>query len=50
VRNRLEVYGKQTEPLIGYYDKAGVVVRIDGAQLPDVTYEDIRAALGPADA
>jgi len=25
-------------------------VRIDGAQLPDVTYEDIRAALGPADA
>jgi len=50
VRNRLEVYGNQTEPLIDYYDKAGVVVRIDGAQLPDVTYEDIRAALGPADA
>ncbi|MBN1321583.1 MAG: adenylate kinase [Thermoleophilia bacterium] len=48
VRNRLEVYSKQTEPLIDYYDKEGVVVRIDGAQLPDVTYEDIRAALGPA--
>ncbi|NLO27050.1 MAG: adenylate kinase [Actinobacteria bacterium] len=50
VRNRLEVYGRQTEPLIDYYDKAGVVARIDGAQLPDVTYKDIRAALGPADA
>ena len=50
VRNRLEVYGKQTEPLIYHYDKAGVVVRIDGAQLPDVTYNDIRASLGPADA
>ncbi len=50
VRNRLEVYGKQTEPLIDHYDKAGVVVRIDGAQLPDVTYKDIRAALGPAEA
>ena len=50
VRNRLEVYGRQTEPLIDNNDKAGVVVRIDGAQLPDVTYNDIRAALGPADA
>ena len=50
VRNRLEVYGKQTEPLIGYYDRAGVVARIDGAQAADVTYEDIRAALGPAGA
>lgn len=48
VRNRLEVYGRQTEPLIGYYDRAGVVARIDGAQLPEITYEEIRAALGPA--
>jgi adenylate kinase len=50
VRNRLEVYQNQTEPLIDYYDRAGVVARIDGAQAPDVTYEDIRVALGPADA
>ncbi len=49
VRNRLEVYRKQTEPLIDYYEKAGVVVRIDGAKAPDEVYEDIRAALGPAD-
>jgi adenylate kinase len=48
VRNRLEVYRKQTEPLIGYYDQAGVVARIDGAQSPDAVYEDIRVALGPA--
>jgi adenylate kinase len=50
VCNRLEVYSKQTEPLIDYYDRAGVVARIDGAQAPEVTYEDIRVALGPADA
>jgi adenylate kinase len=50
VRNRLEVYQKQTEPLIDYYDGAGLVVRIDGAQAPEATYEDIRAALGPAGA
>jgi adenylate kinase len=37
VRNRLEVYRRQTEPLIDYYDQAGVVVRIDGAQLPGVS-------------
>ncbi len=49
VRNRLEVYRNQTEPLIDYYDRAGVVARIDGAQSPDRTYEDIRAALGPAE-
>jgi len=46
VRNRLEVYRKQTEPLIGYYDQAGVVARIDGALSPDEVYEDIRMALG----
>lgn len=50
VRNRLEVYRNQTEPLIDYYDRAGVVARIDGAQQPDITYEDIRAAVGPAGA
>jgi adenylate kinase len=48
VRNRLEVYRAQTEPLIAYYDEAGVVVRVDGAQAPDSVYDDIRAALGPA--
>jgi adenylate kinase len=48
VRNRLEVYRTQTEPLIDYYDRAGVVARIDGAKSPDAVYEDIRMALGPA--
>ena len=48
VRNRLEVYRNQTEPLIDYYDCAGLVVRIDGAQSPDDVYSSIREALGPA--
>jgi adenylate kinase len=50
VRNRLEVYRKQTEPLIEYYDRAGLVARIDGAQEAEKTYADIREALGPAEA
>lgn len=48
VRNRLEVYRNQTEPLIDYYDLAGLVTRIDGAQSPDDVYASIREALGPA--
>jgi adenylate kinase len=49
VRNRLAVYGQQTEPLIEYYDKLGVVARIDGDKAPDLVYADIRDAIGPAE-
>ena len=30
VKNRLEVYKKQTQPLIDYYDKKGILTTIDG--------------------
>jgi adenylate kinase len=50
VKNRLEVYRKQTEPLVDHYDRAGVVVRVDGAQEAAATYADIVDALGPAGA
>ena len=50
VRNRLVNYRSQTEPLIDYYDTAGVVARVDGAKSPDAVYEDIQMALGPANA
>ncbi|GAB4243156.1 MAG: adenylate kinase [Thermoleophilia bacterium] len=46
VRNRLEVYAKQTEPLIDYYDRQGLVSRIDGRLSPDEVYEQIREAIG----
>lgn len=50
VRNRLDVYRKQTEPLVDYYDQQGVVLRVDGAQDPEKVFDDIRVALGPAGA
>ncbi len=50
VRNRLEVYRTQTEPLVDYYDEAGVVVRVDGALGAEQVFEEIRMALGPTDA
>jgi adenylate kinase len=50
VRNRLVNYRNQTEPLIDYYDKAGVVGRVDGSKSPEDVYEDVRMTLGPAGA
>ncbi len=34
IRRRLEVYHSQTEPLIGYYDRAGLLRRFDGRARP----------------
>lgn len=48
VRNRLEVYRRQTEPLIDYYDRQGIVARIDGDQAPEAVLADIKEAIGPA--
>ena len=32
IRRRLEVYHAQTEPLVGFYDRAGLLRRIDGTR------------------
>jgi adenylate kinase len=38
VKNRLDVYHKQTAPLIEYYSQQGKLQRIDGSQdMPVVT-------------
>jgi len=46
IRHRLEVYHKQTEPLIKYYGKKGVLVRIDGTRDIDAVLEEICSHLG----
>jgi adenylate kinase len=45
IRRRLEVYHRQTEPLIGYYDRAGQLRRFDGTRSPDEVHARIRATL-----
>ena len=35
IANRLKVYEQQTAPLIGYYEAAGKLARINGQQAPD---------------
>jgi adenylate kinase len=45
IRRRLEVYHSQTEPLIGYYDRAGLLRRFDGLRNADEVHGHIRATV-----
>lgn len=46
VTRRIEVYLEQTEPLIDYYGKKGILLNIDGRQSIDKVFQDIVTALG----
>ena len=45
---RLRVYHEETEPLVGYYEARGLLLRVDGAGTPDAVNAAIRAALTAA--
>jgi adenylate kinase len=45
IRRRLEVYHSQTEPLIAYYDRAGLLRRFDGRRTADEVHAHIRATV-----
>jgi adenylate kinase len=45
VRHRLEEYHSKTEPLIGYYDDKGILLRIDGSRDAAQVQSQIRATL-----
>ena len=44
-QNRLDVYNKQTEPLIAFYTDKGLLKRINGDQAIDKVLQDIMKAL-----
>ena len=46
IKKRLEVYRKQTAPLVKYYEKKGILKRIDATKSPEEVYEEILDALG----
>lgn len=46
VLNRLEVYGRQTESLISFYEKKGVLVRVDSSRHRQETVEEILRVTG----
>lgn len=45
VKNRLEAYKAQTEPLIGYYKKLGLLRTINGAQSVEDVFVDVQKEL-----
>ena len=49
VRNRLAVYGRQTEPLVDYYTRQGLLqIVAGGGRGPDQVFVDVKKALAPA--
>lgn len=46
IRKRLDVYNKQTAPLIEYYKKKGILEKIDGQQAIQKIFGDIKDSLG----
>ena len=45
IRRRLEVYHAQTEPLIEFYDRAGLLRRVDGRRSSDEVHAHARATV-----
>jgi len=41
IKERLDVYKKQTEILIEYYTRKGNIVRVDGTLSPEQVFEKI---------
>ena len=46
VKKRLDVYHSQTQPLIDYYQKDGVLKEVDGTQEIDTIFSQIQKLLG----
>ena len=46
VQKRLRVYHDQTQPLIDYYKKQGILVTVDGTKELNEVFRDIVAVLG----
>ncbi len=45
IKNRLNIYHSQTEPVARFYENRGVLVTIDGMPLPDMIFENIKKIL-----
>lgn len=45
VRNRLDIYKQKTEPLIDYYQKAGLILPVQGTGGPDAVFESVKRTL-----
>ncbi|MBW2976936.1 adenylate kinase [Candidatus Woesearchaeota archaeon] len=46
ITERLEVYRKQTEPLIGYYKNKGILADVDASGTPEEVFEEVVGSVG----
>jgi adenylate kinase len=46
IRNRLQVYERQTAPLVDYYNKKGLLVTVPATDEVDAVYSRLKSALG----
>ena len=46
IQNRLDVYEKNTSPLVEYYRGQGLLKSVNGAQSMEAVYADVKEALG----
>lgn len=46
IKNRLDVYEKNTSPLVEYYRGQGILKVVDGNRDIDLVYTDVKAELG----
>jgi adenylate kinase len=46
IKNRLEVYRKQTQPLVDYYKEKGLLKVIDATKSPEEVYKQLLTILG----
>jgi adenylate kinase len=45
IRNRLDVYRKQTQPLVDFYKKKNLLKEVDASPEPDEVYKQLTSAL-----
>lgn len=46
IKNRLEIYHRETKPVIEYYEKKGLIITIDGSGTMENTHQQVLKALG----
>lgn len=46
IKNRLAVYSRQTEPLIDFYSRAGLLKNVDSSPPPDEVFATVKKVLG----
>ncbi len=45
IKERLKVYREKTEPLIGHYNKKGILIDVDGSGTPEEEFELVHEAI-----